>query len=357
MANRFLFNLKELLRISGDAPVLMSVKDKKIYVGAHTYYHSIILESPMDMPDFTTVIEGKSAQQVSRSMTSTRFSITHDSGIVFSSVGVKLSLPVLESDLSINKLAAKFSKDETHTVLGEALASAVKRIKHAANDTSIGDVVLRGYHMTTTRDSIEFMSSNGAVLAVTKIEAETESEGVILLNPEFHQVASLFSEEKVSIRQGKDTISFESKTSDERVIRVVSNLTYGEPISYSDVVSSVQQNPISLEINSRNFNNALKAGGFFTDDDHNNRVSLKISQDDIEIHASNAKGHAVATVEPDTSTGVPENGLTVITGYTNLAGFLANSSTATIELRLKDSNSPMYFTDGVVHGVSVLFFK
>lgn len=358
MPGRLLTNLKELLRVTGDAPVVLSFNKDKVFVGSHTDYHSVILESPFTYGEnHEIVIDGKSAQQIVRSITPERFKVVVDNGVTFSSKGVKLVFPALESKLTVATLAAKFDKTETHLVDGAEFAAAVKRIKHAANDTSIGDVVLRGYHLTTKKDALEFMSSNGAVLAVTEIPALVSgTEGIALLNPEFHQIAALFSS-SLSIRQSKDTISFESTATDERVIRAVSNLTYGEGVPYASVVEQVSKNPIAVEVNAKMFVEALKASVFFTDETANKRITLTLKPDDIEIHASNDNGKSLTTVEPDNTTGLKDDGISIITGYSNLFGFLSNSNSPVVTIKVKDSMSPIYVDTGNVKGVSVLFFK
>lgn len=358
----FLENLKSILKISKEAPVVIHSSSGRVSIGSHSDYHSVVISSSSTWQDFTVRLSNEVARQVARAVTEERLAFNLDSGNVkISSKGVKLDLPMVESSSTIGKLLTKFSKTGEYFVIGKEFRDAVALVKHAANDRTIGDIVLRGYHLVARDSHFELMASNGAVMAVTRVSysglsGTTPDEDVIyLLNPEFHQVAELFHEE-VSVSPSEDTISFSSKSSSTE-LSVVTKLTQGNPAPYQQVIASVEKNPIYMKVNTKNLYEAVRRIDFFTDENNNNRVSMLLKDGEVEVTTYNQHGHSTVRVEVNSSYGLPNDGITLVTRWNNLVGFFSSATEEETTILVKDETSPILLKSGQLEEVIVLFYN
>lgn len=358
----FLDNLKNVLKISKEAPVLIHSGSGKLFIGSHNDYHSVVVESPSEWQDFKAVISNEVARQVARAVTEDRlnFSIDQDT-LKVSSKGIKLNIPTLDSPMTTAKLLTKFSKSGDYFVNGKDFKDAVNLVKHAANDRSIGDVVLRGYHMTARDSHFEVMASNGAVMALTRVsysglsDSTPPDDTVYLLNPEFHQVSDLFLGE-VDVSPSEGTLSFQS-SHELSTVYAVSNLTQGTPAPYSAVLETVEKNPTSVIINTRNLYEAIRRIDFFTDDSKNNRVTMRIQEHEIEVVTHNQHGHSSVRVETSSSKNLPQDGLELTTSWSYLIGFFSSAKGEETEILIKDPTSPIMLKSEFLEEVVVLFYN
>lgn len=358
----FLDNLKSVLKISKEAPVLLHSDSGKMSIGSYNDYHSVVIVSPSEWQDFKAVISNDVARQISRAVTDERLNFIVDGDTIkVSSKGIKLNIPTLDSPMTAPKLMTKFSKSKDYFVNGKDFKDAINLVKHAANDRSIGDVVLRGYHMTAKDSHFEVMASNGAVMAVTRVSysglssSTPADDTVYLLNPEFHQIADLFLDE-VDISPSEDTISFQS-THELSTVYAVSNLTQGTPAPYAAVLGTVEKNPVSIMVNTRNLYEAIRRIDFFTDEAKNNRVAISLKEDEIEVVTFNQHGHSSVRVETSSSKNLPTGGITITTNWNYLIGFLSSAKGEEAELLAKDATSPIMLKSEFLEEVVVLFYN
>ena len=253
----------------------------------------------------------------------------------------------------MDKLLTKYEDTVTHEVNGDKLNEAINMVKSSANDKSIGDVVLRGYHMHTDNDLIELMASNGSVLTSVVIPCISDLEGsTVLPNPEFHQITSLLSG-NVTLSQQEDTLSIYASSS-ERELFAVTNFTSGKPIPYREVMTQVAENDIKFMVNSREFLEALKKISFFLDD--RSRVELRIEDGILIMMSGNTQGDSKVAVSIDEEENIPED-MTIATNYYNLYSFFNSTNSLLTSIQIKDDKSPIYLTDGLMHRVSVLYYN
>jgi hypothetical protein len=355
MSKAFLQCLSDILKVSRESPILLTCKGGTTSIGTYSSYHSVVYACDTDLDDFTAVISNEVARQLQRSLNENGLKIVQTAGgLKIICAGLKTTVATLTENITLTKLLSKYSGDETHSVNGELLKQAFVRVKPSADDKSIGDVVLRGYHMTTNAETLELMATNGAVLTTVLIPCESELDNsTVLLNPEFHHLASLLPNENISLRQAKDTLSVYAETEDSKMF-AVSNFTSGSPVPYASVVESAMKNPIVVRFNTRDFLEGLRKLSFFTDESLRNKVEITVFEDLITLYANNSHGDFLVELGVDESHNIPLAGLKMVTSHSNLIGFFNSSKSLTTEMRMQDSKSPIYLTDGFVHQVAVL---
>lgn len=358
MDSVFLTNLRDALRVNDkDSEVLIASRGGRLFVcTSYLGHHSIVLESTTTLENLNAVISNETASHLSRSLSEENLSISvANDTLVASSKGVNMKVPLVEnSNLRLESFATKYTKKVDHIVHG--IDRAISAIKHSANDSSIGDFVLRGYHLTFGKDHLELMASNGSVMSVTRLAHNDDGkEETVLLNPMFGHIAPLLTD-NVSVGISDSAISF-TQDNGSRIVRIVSSLTSGTPFEYENILKNVRANPIELYISTKTLRECLKKLDFFTDEDNHKRVSLMFEDSSITIGSFNKKGQASVSMDIDSSKGLPTKGLRIVTSHHNLLGFLMSTKAPTFSMALKDSSSPIYLTDGNVEEVIVVFFN
>lgn len=353
--SKHLIALKNILKVTKDAPILFESYGGKTFISSYNEYHVLCGEVASGENDYNFLLVNEVARQVARSCSDDgfTFSLKGDS-VTFKSRGVSIKLPTItEESSSTKKLMSKYSTSKDILVDGESLSRVVSGVKHASNDKSIGDVVLKGYHLSASKDKIEMMASNGAVLSVATLSADTSLSQTFLLNQDFHQISQLFHGE-VTVGVGSDTLSCTFLGEDGVTYRVVTGLTSGTPIAYSGVLESAEKNKYKVVLETRDFYEALKRVEFFTDEDRNSRVLVKIAADEILLSAGNHMGESQVRLQPVSS--VMSDEVSLELGLPSLVSFLASVKDGEVELRFKDGLSPIYLLSETVKDVMVLFY-
>lgn len=357
MSKVFLQSLGDALKISKEAPVLITSEGGKTSIGTFSSYHSVVFTMETDLADFSAVVPNELARQLQRTLNESRLKFeTEGNTLTARAKGVKLTVPLSTEKITLESLLTKYSDKKTHELNGELFNQAVVRVKPSANDKSIGDVVLRGYHMTTDDGIIEVMATNGAVLTTVAVPCDSKlKDSTVLLNPEFHLI-SQFLEEDSAFAQEEATLSLYSKGK-ERETFAVTNFTKGNPVPYSKVIEAAQKNEVTFKVNNKEFLDALKGVAYFADETKKNRIELTALPEGLVISSNNSQGNSVVELSIDEVEGIPEAGISMATSHDNLIGYFGATKSLLTEIRIKDSKSPIYLTDGFIHQVSVLHFN
>jgi len=353
--------------VKKDTPVLVEASKGKLFIASYNDFHSIVFECETAWEDFKVILSAEVAKQLPRNIKDTlTLEFPSKNVLVVKSKGVELKLTTLDADsLSLRKLMSKFSKDEDWIIGSGELKLAFNTIGHSANDKDIGDVVLKGYHLTRKNGSLEFMASNGAVMSVASWPLDLSSsdkEGTLLLNEDFASIISLLYFEKdavvpVRLAFKDDTISIEAAdATKERTLRVVSALTNGTPFNYVPIIESVaKENPFTYTLFRKDLLEALKTNAFFTSNELHNRVTLKLGKQAIEIESQNMYGQA-STKVPLVESNDYEPVELLISG-TYLINYLSTALDEEVTLSVKDDKSPVMFTDSYETEIITLFTK
>lgn len=356
-AENIVEGFKTALKITKEAPVVLEVRSGRLFIGTYNEYHSVIYECASDWADFKIIFSQNVAKEIPRAISGGKVNlevIEDGRAVKLTSVGVKLKLALLDNAvLGLGKLISKYTKDVFWEVDGKEFHNTLERVRHSANDKSIGDVVLRGYHLTKKGDGLEFMASNGASMSVSTVPLKNKSthEGQILLNPEFHQVSQLLSEE-TTISFSEDAISVEA-VGDSSIIRAVSLLTKGKAFDYDKVLTTVKDNKHFSKFPTKVLFDALKRTDFFTDENQKYKIGLSLDKVSMTITSSNAYGESTVAIE------ALESNLTTAE-YIELSGvsllnYLSSTKSDTVSFYWKDASSPIRIDDGVSTEVIVLF--
>jgi len=343
----FIEGITKVIKGATEYPVLVEVVDGKLFIASYTDFHSIVFECDTEWEDFKFVLSAATARQLPK-IIGNQMKLEVGSNVTIEADGVSLKLTTLDPDnsMSLSQHLTKYPEQIDWIVASDDLKGAFTRIKHSSLNATIGDIVLKGYHMTRKGDKLEVMASNGPVLSVANIlllSDSTEMDGMFLLNQEFHNLVDLLSSsEKVSIGFTKDTIGLRNESGDGSVIKVVSALTKGTSFEYQKVLDNVVANPIQYTFSTKDMLKAYNKNHFFTNASLWNRVTLILSTDSITITSNNTYGEANTTI-PVSSNATKEIEIAINGNY--LSNYLAKVSSSEITLAVKDAKSPIIMTD------------
>jgi len=350
--------LKSILRITKEAPILIEVKSGRMMIASHNNFHSVIFEMQTDMEDFKIVIPEKLARQLPQQIKN-RFDLRIDpdeeKAVLFSD-GVKLDLSILSPEaMSLNRLAKHYEKESVWTLNGLQFKTALDRIMHSANDKTIGDIVLRGYHMSIADGEVEMMASNGAAMSVTKFPVnEGDLDYMFLLNQDFFTAAKLLHDDEILVSYNDNAITLQA-IGENSTLRIISSLTKGDAFKYHKVMEQVlepKQNNESKTcvLHTKELKETLKKMNFFFDDSSKYRIEMEITPDSVVFSSSNMYGSTKNQVSLISTT--VEEPMTIYLSGTNLYSYLNSIKSEQVEMSVLGSKSPVLFIDDL--GLEIL---
>jgi len=350
--------LKAALKVTNEKPVVLEARSGKLFIGSHNDFHSVVYECDTEWEDFKYVLSYDVAKELPKSI-SEKIELSPVDGnmVKLVSKGVRLKIALLEPNaLSLSKLVSKFNKESFWVVDGESFHKTLELVRHSANDKSIGDEVLKGYHLTRVGSGLEIMASNGSSLSVasTPLVGESTHEGCILLNREFAVLSPLLSG-ATSLSFSDDSLSLTTNFGGG-VLRAVSILTKGKPFSqYRDIVKEAEKNELFLTMSTKSLLDALRRGDFFTDKKQNSKVTLHLSHAAATLVSVNHYGESSQAIEVLDSN--LQDSMTILLNGTSLLNYVSGSKTDNITMRLKDEESPLFLSNGLSKEVTVLYHQ
>lgn len=353
----FIGGMKKVLLVVKDNPVLLQADNGKLSIASYNDYHSVIFSCPTGWANFKAVFSPEAAKELPQQadgasaleieVASTNATLVAD--------GIRSKFTTLDpGSLGLNRLLKKFSLDEPWITNGYDLKSAFSRVVHSANDKTIGDAVLRGYHLVRIGGHLELMASNGAVMTLCSIPVDGEgADRVLLLNPEFYTVASLLYDGDVTIGTGDDgALSLYCKDG-ETELTVISSLTSGKSFDYKTIIEGLQKsNNKVYKVEKDSLRDALKKLKFFMDDSVKSKIRVELTQDNIQLYSNNTKG--ASTVDVPTLRGDAES-LTIHISGSNLSNYVNSIKTPELELFVSNDTTPLLLGNGESLEVIALF--
>lgn len=359
-------SLSKALSINRDAPVLIQARKGRFFVGTYNSYHSVVIESPTGWDDFKMVLTSEVSREMLKVLSkSVEFTVGENSAKVVTD-GTRINLRLMDSRiLTLGMLAQKFVQNETWKVEGEDLANAIVRVRHSANSPLIADIVMKGYHITHrpvdgNLGSLEVMATPGSSMSLaqaplTGADEFGEKESTVIMNPEFHQVASLVDGGKVTVglADGVDTASLTSEYEDGIIVRVLTALTKGSQIPYEPIVNELRGAEKLFEADRKEFLSAVTHTNFFSTKASSYKLDCLLAANKLVISATNDHG--------STSTEVPVReqgqGMTFSISGDLLRTYLTSSKGKDIEVFSTTNTKPIMLKDGLSEEVISLYFS
>lgn len=353
MTNFLEFAISHVLKITEkDSPILLEVRNNKLFVATKTNFHKLILESNFTSPDFRAVISSEIAREA-QSMLLGDFEL-HEDFIQFKNKSNKTKIALLKDNISLMDLARGYEKNNNAVFDGIELRDAFFYTKHASNDKSIGDVVLRGFHLTLNESSAEIMASNGAILSLVKVnqkDIEFSKNQVLILNPDFFSLIKTFGDEEVKVGFNENMISL-TQTTENFTLRAVSALVSGkQPLPYDTVIKAAKSNvKLSCVVTKKSFIDAVKDVKVFSPD---NKSTLKLYKTgELEIKADGSRGEAVREIEVSSIRNPNDENFEVRLNVEYLLNYLSGNKSELISVGFSEPLAPIVFEDS--YGVEVL---
>lgn len=353
--------LTSVLKVTKEAPVLMEVKSGRLIIASHSDFHSIIFEMPTTMNDFKLVLSEKLARQLPKQI-KTKFELEIDEDkntAVVKSDGVKLELTTLDKGaLSLAGLVKHYTKEAQWTINGQDFKAAFGKAMHSANDRSIGDIVLRGYHLHLKDGRAEVMASNGAAMTLVNFDlVKGDDEAMLLLNQDFFKATSLLYDEEVSLSYNSHAVTLQS-TKDNVTLRIISSLTQGSEFDYQKVIDKVmhpwnQGDSKLCAFAAKDLQEIMKKMTFFLDDTTKYKMKVEIGPDKAVLSSDNVYGRAKNQLKLSESE-FSEVQEVYISGL-NLNSYLSSTKSDEIHLIIHDAYTPLLFVDDMGKEIITVF--
>lgn len=342
--------LQEILKIVKKNPILIEVKDNKLFVGTYTDYHKVIYETNVNHENLKAVISPEIAKDLPNMITG-QVSI-NENNLEIKNEKNKTKIALSEETLSLKDLSKNYEKNTQCSFSGKEFKDAFYYARHASNDKSLGDIVLRGFHFYLTEDVAEIMASNGIILSLVKIQQQNEefnSSEMLLLNSDFVNLLKLFSDENINVGYNENSITLSSEH-ENHIIRVITSRTKGDSLPYRDVVKEAQTNKnINLLIEKNELLEKIKQIKVFSQE----KFTLTIyNTGEIELSSQGDYGEAKRSLEVLSQNKQLNENLSINLNTNYLYSYLITNKSDTISMNIKNPEAPVFFEDA--YGVEII---
>lgn len=334
-----------LLKIAKGNPFLLECRNKKLYIGTFTEYHKVVYESDVDFEDFRAVISSEMARDIV-DIISDDFEVTSDY-IQFKNKNNKTKVNLVKEAISLSDLAKGYEKIKVAHFNGKELKDAFSYVKHASNDKSLGDTVLRGFHFTLNSNKAEIMASNGFVMSVVPIQQlndEFEESITLLLNADFFSITRLLSDDIIKVGYNETSVSLTSEQ-ENYTIRIITSLTKGNALPYKRVLGdTIPANKNIFVLDKESFLSAAKQAKIFSE----KRSIMKFyNTGEVDIISSGDRGETKNEVDVKSfmlSTEEQES-LEIKINSDYLLKFLQSVKSEAVSVKLNTESTPIIFDD------------
>lgn len=337
-----------LLKIAKGNPFLLECRSNKLYIGTYTDYHKVIYETPMNHQDFRAIISNEIARDIV-DLISEDFIVTEEF-MEFKNSGNKTKVKLLKEPITLSDLAKGYEKTDTADFNGKEFKDAFSYVKHASNDKSLGDTVLRGFHLTINSNKAEVMASNGFVMSVVpvqQINQDFNQSAILLLNHDFFSVTRLLSDGVIRLGYNEKSVSLTCEE-ESYTIRIITSLTKGNPLPYQRVLSeTLPLNKNVYVLDKESFLFSAKQARIFSEA----RASIKFYYTgEVDIFSEGERGETKNSVEVkkySIQTNLEEkNGLMEVKINSDyLLKFIQSVKSEFISVKINNETSPIIFDD------------
>lgn len=192
----------------------------------------------------------------------------------------------------------------------QSLENVIKYTSHASNDTSIGDIVLQGFHVLVKTGSreLELMASNGIIMALSSIDIEpvanvpTTGDKLLLVNRLLKSLPGLCFGETVQFFYTDEYVAFLSSDPTQGVTGTITySLTKGKGVDYRNIVDKVvDSSKDSATLRKSVLLSAVNNALLFSDEDNHHKTTFHISNNggvgSITVGAKSTYGEHSETV-------------------------------------------------------------
>lgn len=342
--------LTEILKVPTKNPILIECRNNKLYVGTYTDYHKVIYETTVNHKDFSATIPAEMAKELPE-IAFEDFSVK-DNFIELKQGNNKTKIATSEENIPLTSLAKGYEKENNASFDGKEFKEAFNYTRHASNDKTLGDIVLRGFHFLVKPQASEVMASNGSILSLVKIHQtnpDFENSEMILLNSDFSKILKLVGDEPVNIGYNEKSVSITYQEEDF-TIRAISARTTGNALPYENVVDSTKQScEYFFVIDKQDFLNNVKQLKVFSAD----RCSMSFyNTGEFTVSSSGQSGEASRDIKVMSTGKTPEENIEIKLNISNLFSFLVSTKSETVKMSIKDSLSPIFIEDSF--GIEIL---
>jgi hypothetical protein len=352
MENALKDGLVQILKIAKDNPILVEKRNNQLYVGTYTDYHKVVYQTPVkhSLENFRAVISTEIAKNLPDMIVG---DIEIDeSSLSFTSNHNKTKIALIQNPITLTSLAKGYEKENNASFSTNELREAFFYTKHASNDKTIGDLVMRGFHFTINPSACEVMASNGAILSLVKLyqtNPDFNKSHVLLLNPDFFNVLKLLQGEITSIGFNENSISLTSEN-ENHTLRVISSLVSGKNLPYESVVSASRSSArVKYVVNKRSFLEAVKQVKVFSE----NSAELKVfNTGEFEIKTEGNNGSAIRSIDVITYENEINKNIVIKLNVQMLFSYLLSSKEELVSVFINSEESPILFED--TFGLNIL---
>lgn len=338
--------LSGLLKVAKGNPLLIEVKSNKLFMGTYSDYHKVVYEFPCDHEDFRAVFSDDIVKDLPH-LVSGDFTVSENS-ITFKRGKDRTDISLSKEPITLTGLSKGYEKKNLAHFLGSEIRSAFSYVKHASNDKSLGDVVLRGFHLTLDSNKAEVMSSNGFMLSVVPVQQtndEFNQSDILILNSDFFNAVKLVDDEyDVHIGYNDSALSL-TQEADGYILRVITSLTKGNPLPYQKVLKEVEpRNKTQYVVDKNSFVDALRGITIFSED----RAEFGFyNTGEVSIFTSGDRGSATREVDVKSFTLEEDlqDSIKINFNPTYLTSFLSSVKSEELSINLAGPKSPVLFLD------------
>jgi DNA polymerase III sliding clamp (beta) subunit (PCNA family) len=345
-------SLESILKVAKDKPILIQVRENKLYVGTYGDFYKAIYEIPVLQDNFKAVVSVDMAKELP-AIISNDFKISEDYIFFRSRSGSTTKITLLKEDISLPMLAKGYEKNAKAEFLGSDMKNAFFYVRHASNDKTIGDVVMKGAHFLVTPSASEVMASNGAMLSLARLHQKNpdfNSSQLLLLNAEFFNVIKVLGDDTVTLGFNDNSVSL-TYINGLGTIRIISSLLNGKnPLPYSSVIESAKiKNNIKFVLKKNELLEAVRQVKIFSDD----RITISVyNTGEFELFSSGARGEAKRSVSVLSSTNKEDRNLSIDVNAEYLNSYLSSNKADMISVSFSDEVSPILFEVDI--GIEIL---
>lgn len=334
-----------VLKIAKENPILIEKRADQLYVGTHTEYHKVVYQTPVKntLENFKAVISAQIAKDLP-DMISGDIEVD-ESSLSFRNASNKTKVALVQDSISLTSLARGYEKENNASFNTNELREAFFYTRHASNDKTIGDLVMRGFHFTLNPSACEVMASNGAILSLVKLyqtNPDFNKSHVLLLNPDFFNVLKILQGENTTIGFNENSISLTS-SNDNHTVRIISALINGKNLPYEGVVSSARSSVrVKYVVEKRSFLEAVKQVKVFSE----KSAEIKIFKTgEFEVSSDGDSGSANREVKVVSYENPVDENFVIKINVEMLFSYLSANREEFVSIGVKSELEPVVFED------------
>jgi len=290
-----------------NSPVMFAVKNKVLYLGAHSETVTVVMTADVDEPDFHYVLPAEHARQIAKTLKTGDVTISdvNDGNIMVQSGKAKAVYTIMSTDSISYKLLMMYYKDNfLYKISGSELTRALQTVL-PFSVSDVDDPRVKNIHFSIENNVVEVAASNSFTLAKYKFASEsklgTDDLPIKLVGKSLAFLTKTFGE---SIEIGYDKKLYYKSNDGTFTYKVTVPIVDYPVFPYRALFSSLENDTSGAEIilERDEFIERGKSFLYFTDEDVRNRVKAQYDVGSFSIEGVNSKGSFEFDMTPIKST-------------------------------------------------------